>query len=245
MNQSSESKRQYIGVVPAIVGEVSFGNRQGLLSLTKTHWGWCLFIELNILCNLEAPKLLLWRLGKVHFALVVQTRNVLIFPDISKKDSPAISDHSSTENTFVMPSKQRKHSATHQCSGEEETGHWCLCHNDRRHCFGKESRVAFLSQGALGIGSIYRGEWRKQPCLLQYLVFWSYFNGHSALVLWTSPVPLSLLVQTRHGLAQSAISWKENMFEVLFRQWEIPAPNQGSEAKRCHFGFCVLIIGEV
>ena len=100
---------------------ILLGNRQGLFSWTQTHWGWCLFIELNILCNLEAPKLLLWRLGKVHFALVVQTRNVLLFPDISKKDSPAKSDHSSTENTFGMPSKQRKHSATHQCSGEEET----------------------------------------------------------------------------------------------------------------------------
>ena len=116
MNQSSESKRQHIGVVPAIVGEVSFGNRQGLLSLTKTHWGWCLSIELNIFCNHDASKLLLWCLENIHFALVLQTWYVLTFPDIAKKDSPAISDPSSTENNFGMPFKERKLPATHQCS---------------------------------------------------------------------------------------------------------------------------------
>ena len=52
----------------------------------------------------------------------------------------------------------------------------------------------------------------------------------------------SPLVQTRHGHAQSAISWKENTFEVAFRQWKVPAPSHGSKLKRDHFGFCALIL---
>ena len=57
-NQGSESKRQHMGIFLEIVGEIYLDNRQQLLSWTKIHWGWCLFIELNILCTHDASNLL-------------------------------------------------------------------------------------------------------------------------------------------------------------------------------------------
>ena len=109
----------------------------------------------------------------------------------------------------------------------------------------KEARVAFLSKEAFGMGFVYRGECTKQPSCLQSNFFLDLFNGHSALFLQTSPVFCSPLVQTSHDHDQSADSINENKFEVYIRQWKVPAPKQGSEAKRDDFVFCVLIIREV
>ena len=71
---------------------------------------------------------------------------------------------------------------------EEEAGHWCLCHNDRRIICGKEARVSFLSKEALGVGSVYWGECTTQTICFQSLDIWSFLSGISALFVWNSLV---------------------------------------------------------
>ena len=79
-------------------------------------------------------------------------------------------------------------SLPHTTLREEEAGHWCICHNDRRIICGKEARVSFLSKEALGVGSVYWGECTTQTVCFQSLDFWSFLSGISALFVWNSLV---------------------------------------------------------
>ena len=128
--------------------------------------GWCLFIELNILCTHDAFKLLFVSLWNVHFALVLQTSYVLIFPHISKKQfSFQIRPFLSREH-FWSAFQEKESPGCTPVLREEEAGHWCLCHDRRIGC-GKEASVAFLSKEALGVVSVYWGECMKQSCCLK------------------------------------------------------------------------------
>ena len=88
---------------------------------------------------------------------------------------------------------------------EKEAGPCCLLHNDMRIRCGKEARIAFLSKEALGMWSVVRDECMEQPGACN-LLFLELFLMASALFVQSRPVLFSLLVQTRHGHAQSAIS---------------------------------------
>ena len=121
------------------------------------------------------PNSCLWSLWNIHFALVIQTSYVLIFPDIAKTDFSChiilLLYRVHFRNAF-----QEMETACHKPElREEEAGHWCLCHNDRRHLYGKEARVAFLIKDALGMESIYWGGCMKQPGCFQCFVFWRFF----------------------------------------------------------------------
>lgn len=62
------------------------GNKHGLISWAKMQLGWWLFMELIILLNREASKLLFVELLKGYFALDVRTSCMLLFPGIEKND---------------------------------------------------------------------------------------------------------------------------------------------------------------
>ena len=137
--------------------------------------------------HMMLPNSWLWHLWNIHFALVIRTSSVMIFPSIAKKDI----------SCQIRPFLYREHFwNAFRAKGtpwptpvlrEVEAGHWCLCHKDRRNLFGKEASVAFLSKAALGIESLYWGYCMKQPGFFHSLVFWSFCDGHSALFVWTSP----------------------------------------------------------
>ena len=89
---------------------------------------------------------------------------------------------------------------------EEEAGHWCFCHTDKRIRCGKEAMVALLSKEALGMGSIYGVECTNNPQLLQSLHFCRFVMTilpflYKLTMCWFSP-----LVQPRHGFVHSAVS---------------------------------------
>ena len=92
-NQCSE-KRQDIGIF-AISIEVYVGNRQGLLSWAKTHWGQSPYTKLNVLSNQNTSKLLfsgvcemailpwLYELDMCWFSPLVQRKRCCDKSDIS------------------------------------------------------------------------------------------------------------------------------------------------------------------
>ena len=92
--------------------------RPGFLYRKKLHWGWCQFIELNILCKLDASKLLLVMFVKCPFCpgCLALWWYSLIW---QRRTSHIKSDPSSTENTFGMPFKKRNLPLAHQCSERE------------------------------------------------------------------------------------------------------------------------------
>ena len=55
---------------------------------------------------------------------------------------------------------------------------------------GKRQGLAFLSKKILMMESVYWGVCTKEPGCFQYLVIWSFSNGHSALFVWTNHVLL-------------------------------------------------------
>ena len=84
-----------------------------------TDWGWCSFIELNILCTHYASRLLFVTFVECHlwhlpwsYELAMSWYNL----KLQRRFSPAKSDTFSIENTFGMPFKQRKILAANQCS---------------------------------------------------------------------------------------------------------------------------------
>ena len=220
------------------------------------------------------PNSCFWSVWNVHFTVVIRTSSVLIFPNIAKKDfswqiiTSLYREH--FWNTF-----QAKETPCHtQVLREEEAGHWSLCHNDWRVWCRKEARVAFLSKEALEMESVYRGECIEQPRCLPSLVFWSCFDGRSAVFVQTSPVLFSTLVQTRHGHAQSAISchalvvelamcclssrWKrrnshaksdfssqKNTVGVAIKPSKLPAPNYCPEIMRQHMCIWAILTGKI
>ena len=85
-NQYSERKRQDIVIFAIIIGVVSVGSRQGLLSWVSTHCGWNTYTVLNVLSKKNASNS--WFLAFVFdgfSAMVVQTSCVLLFPDMERR----------------------------------------------------------------------------------------------------------------------------------------------------------------
>ena len=122
-------------------------------SWAKTHWGWCLFMDLIILFKQELPKSCLWCLWNGYLALVVSTSYVLLFPDIEKKDFSCqirlllkgdhvwISFH--VMESLCIDTVLREHEATHWFISPTWGGNQC----------GKKARLAFLSKDVLGLVS--------------------------------------------------------------------------------------------
>ena len=144
-----------------------------------------------------------------------------------------------------MPYKQRKLHPTHECS---------------------ERKRQDIAVFAIMIGEVYVGKRQGWLSWAKRHVGWSPYtevnvwSNHDESNLLFSGVFVmaflpclyklalccfSLLVQTRRCQAQSAFSWMENTFKVHFRQWNVPAPNQGSENKKKHIVICALFIGDV
>ena len=97
------------------------------------------------------PNSWLWHLWNIHFALVIRTSSVMIFPSIAKKDfSCQIRPFLYREhfwNAF-----QAKETPCHTLGLREEGAvHWCLCHHDRSIRCWKEISVGFLSKELLGM----------------------------------------------------------------------------------------------
>ena len=208
-------------------------------------WGWCPFIELIILCKHDASKLLFVKYVKCPFFPVGTN---YLCADIPRywKEGLLMSNLTPPLQRTLFECLSRKDNPCHTpMLREEEAGHWCLCHNDGRILHGKEARVVFLSKEDLGMVSVYWSECAKQKWSFQYLVFWSLCDEHSTWLYKPALCCFSTPVQARHGQAQSAISWKENMFEVPFRQWKVPEPNQCSKTKLEAICVCAILIGEV
>ena len=53
-DQGSESKRQHIGIFPAL--ELRYSKERVRGCFLNQHWCWCLLIELNIICHLDTFK---------------------------------------------------------------------------------------------------------------------------------------------------------------------------------------------
>ena len=116
-NQCSERKRQVIGIFAKIIREFYVGNRQGLLSWVKMHWGSSLNPELNVLRNQETSNLLFPGIGEMailpwlykpamcSFSLLVQRRHCHSQSDVSWK-----------EDMFGLPIKQCKLRAPNESS---------------------------------------------------------------------------------------------------------------------------------
>ena len=223
---------------------------------------------------MKLPNSCLWSLWNVQFALVLWTSSVLIFPDTAKQDFTCQIRPFLYREHFCNTFQAKKTPCCTTGPREEEAGPWCLCHKDRRIWCGKEARVAFLSKEALEMESVYRGECIEQPRCLPSLVFWSCFDGRSAVFVQTSPVLFSTLVQTRHGHAQSAISchalvvelamcclssrWKrrnshaksdfssqKNTVGVAIKPSKLPAPNYCPEIMRQHMCIWAILTGKI
>ena len=181
---------------------------------------------------------------KVHFAMILRSSYVLIFPDIAKKDF----------SCQIRPFLYRQHfwnafQAKDTPCGKPvlrqlEAGHCCLCHNDRRIWCWTEARVAFLIKRHWDGVLIWRWMYKAKTllsisCLLE--IFW----WNSPLFVWNSLVFIFPACANKTWTCPICCLWKENNFEMPFRQWKETVPNQGYKAKRDHFFFCAIIIGDV
>ena len=134
---------------------------------------------------------------------------------LKRRTSHDKSDYSSTDNFFQMPFQQRKLPATHQCSER------------------KRKEIVF----AIMLGDVYVGKRQGWHSWAKMHWEWSPLNEVNigsnedasnllysgvcamAVLPWLYELALglcSLLVQTRLGHAQYAISWEDDTFEVPF-----------------------------
>ena len=186
----------------------------------------------------------LWCLWNGYFAMVFQTCYVQISQKLERRISHAKSDNSSMENTFGVSLKQWKVPAPDQCSER------------------KRQVVHFFP---IITGDVYVGN--RQVLLVWTKTHWGWspytvlnvlsnrdasnhlFTGICELPIlpWLYKLAMcsfSLLVQRRHCHVQSDFS-RMNMFGVSLKQWNVPAPNQGSESERPPILLLAKIIGEV
>jgi len=220
MNQGSESLRKHMGFFSCNCRRNLVSNearvslqKEVALGLVSVHWveyplqTWCFQTLVGDVCEMS---ILPWLFS-----------SVVIFPDMAKKDFSYQVRPFLYREHFWNAFQEKESASCTPVLREGEAVHGCPCHSDRRSWFGTEARVVFLSQEALGMESLFRGECMKHLHCLQSLVFWFCLDGHSALFVQTSLVLFSLLVQTRHGHAQTTVSWMENLFEVLFRNCRV------------------------
>ena len=173
------------------------------------------------------PNSCLWSSWKVKFALVIQTSSVMIFPNMEQKDFSGQIRLLLCRVHFwnAFPAKETPcHTPVLR---EEEAGHWCLCHNDRKiHC-GKEGRVHFLNKEALGMESEYWGECTKHPGVFQSLVSWRYCNGHCAPFVGASHVLLFPTCENKAWSCPISHLLKREHFGSSFHAMECPCTKAG------------------
>ena len=168
------------------------------------HWGWCPFIEVNILCTEDASKLLFRSLWNVHFALVIQISSVLIVPNIANKDfscqirsflyrEPCWNAFQAKESLCCTPALRK-----------EGAGHWFLCRNDRRIRCGNE--VWWHSWARSHGGWSLYIEVNVKALTLLALCFVEFLQWQFCLFIRRSPVQFSPMCQdgmVMHNLQSS------------------------------------------
>ena len=133
------------------------------------------------------PNSCFWNVWNVHFAVVIRTSSVLIFPNIAKKDFSWQIITSLYREHFWNTFQAKETPCCTPVLREGEAVHGCPCHSDRRSWFGTEARVVFLSQEALGMEFIQGGECMKQTGFFQSLNYWGFCGGDSAQFVRSSP----------------------------------------------------------
>ena len=179
------------------------------------HRGWCPFIELNILYNNDASKLLFVKFLKCPFGPGVRLVMCWHVPIMKIKSSPDKQDPSSAEDNFGTPFKQRKLPAAHQCSERQQD----ICVFAAMTGEVDEGKRQWFFTEPRGIGDGVR-TWRwmyEAKNLLAITCFLELFEWPFWPWLQTIPVLNTPLVQTWHGNGQPAVFCKENNFEEAFR----------------------------
>lgn len=160
----------------------------------------------------------LWCLWNVILALVVWTNSMLIFPNNAKKYISCQIRHFLYRVHYWNSFQAKVTPWSTPGLREEKAGPWCLCHQDRRSRYGKESSMAFLSKDALEMESVCGSECMKQPRWRQSLVFWSFFNGHSALCcfshLWKQGIVIPKLPSIERRTRLKCLSHNGNSLHL-------------------------------
>ena len=116
------------------------------------------------------PSTCLWCLSNVYFSLVLWTIYVLIFPKIAKRDFSCQIWHFLYREHFWNAFQAMETPCHPRVLWKDEAGRFYLWHSDRRCQRGKAVRVPFLSQEALGMQSVDRGECTEQLVACNLLI---------------------------------------------------------------------------
>ena len=121
---------------------------------------------------------------------------------------------------------RRRPPANQQGPGSQGQPSPALQYGERR-AGAKRACAAFLSQGALGLSLVFRGELHSRECSSQKLVLGPLWDGASALCGRAGSRGMAGVWAKKAFARQSYLLTKENPFGVGFRRRRAPAKHQG------------------